>query len=186
MNGSPADLCARIARLIEEKGWNQDTFARQAHLSRLTVRQIFTHPERRLHNATVQAVAQALGLSVHDLKTEPLPVLLERIRGQSPTPAVHRPQFESALQPELRTWLERNPDRAAQLSTNELEELLSLQTTGSPLTPFSIAHFVERLERRRRIVAQVSAICGTEYVDLLEQLVGLLYEKIQPYADRIK
>jgi len=31
---------------------------------------------------------------------------------------------------------------------------------------------------------QAAVIAGTEYIDLLEQLLGLLYEKIQPYRDR--
>ena len=34
---------------------------------------------------------------------------------------------------------------------------------------------------RRKLVEQVHAIAGTEYLDLLEQFVTLLYEKVQPY-----
>jgi hypothetical protein len=30
----------------------------------------------------------------------------------------------------------------------------------------------------------VHTIAGTEYLDLLEQFVGLLFEKVQPYGDR--
>jgi hypothetical protein len=40
------------------------------------------------------------------------------------------------------------------------------------------------MERRRKIIEQVAVITGTEYVDLLEQFVGLLYDKIQPYRNR--
>jgi len=31
---------------------------------------------------------------------------------------------------------------------------------------------------------KVQAVAGTEYLDFLEQFVDLLYEKVQPYADR--
>src|SRR5262245_12048103 len=63
----PLGLCAKMARLVEERGWNQDEFARNAGLHRLTVRHILHGPERRLHNATVGACARALGLSVAEL-----------------------------------------------------------------------------------------------------------------------
>ncbi len=35
-----SELAAKIARLVEERGWNQEEFARIARLNRHTVRQI--------------------------------------------------------------------------------------------------------------------------------------------------
>ena len=40
------------------------------------------------------------------------------------------------------------------------------------------------IERKRRLIERVQAVAGTEYLDLLEQLVGLIFEKVQPYGDR--
>ena len=179
------NLCAKIARLVQECGWNQEEFARIADLNRLTVRSIFQGGERRLHNATVSACAQALGLSVNDLRVQPLERLLPRVKNR-PSPAREslRLLYEKATQPELLAWAERNPERAARLTPEEVDELLSLQGTGGPLTAFGVAHFVELIERKRRLLEQVAVIAGTEYIDMLEQFVGLLYEKIQPYRDR--
>ena len=53
-----------------------------------------------------------------------------------------------------------------------------------PLTAFGVESFVERLERRRDLLQRALAVAGTEYLDLLEQLVGLLYEKVQPSRER--
>jgi hypothetical protein len=92
--------------------------------------------------------------------------------------------YDQATQPELRAWMERNPDRARMLSEDEMDELLSLQGTGGPLTAFGVEAFAARIERRRKLVQQINAIAGTEYLELLEQLVGLLFEKVQPYRDR--
>jgi len=89
------------------------------------------------------------------------------------------------MQPEVRVWLEQNPERAADLTGDELDELMSLQGVGGPLTPFGVAEFVTRLERRRRLVQKVIAVAGTEYVDMLESFVELLFEKVQPYRDRL-
>ncbi len=179
------DLCPKIARLVEERGWNQEEFARIANLNRLTIRNIFLGGQRRLHNATVSACARALGLTVAELRTTPLERLTARIHA-SPPPALdaRKRLFEQATQPELLAWLERNQERAAQLTAEEMDELLSLQGTGGPMTAFGVAHFVELIERKRRLIEQTVAIAGTEYIDLLEQFVQLVYEKIQPYRDR--
>ena len=180
------DLAVKITRLVHERGWNQEEFARIARLNRHTVRQIL-HPggRRRLRNATISACARALGLSVNDLRTQPLERLLPRmVEGHPANDAGLRRLYEQATQPELTAWMERNPERARELSAEEVDELLSLQGTGGPLTAFGVEGFVQRIERRRNLLQQVHAIAGTEYLDLLEQLVALLYDKVRPYRDR--
>ena len=183
-NHADLPLGAKIARLVQERGWNQEEFARSADLNRLTVRSLFQGPPRKLHNATVSACARALGVSTHDLLTQPLAKLLPRMRVPVPPKESLRVLYEQATQPELLAWLHDHPERAAQLTPEEIDELLSLQGTGGPLTAFGLAHFVEQMQRRRKILEQAAVIAGTEYIDLLEQFVGLMYEKIQPYRDR--
>ena len=65
-----------------------------------------------------------------------------------------------------------------------LDELLSLQGTGGPLSYVGVEHYVGLVERKRNLIRQIHDIAGTEYIDLLEKLVQLLHEKIQPYGDR--
>jgi transcriptional regulator with XRE-family HTH domain len=181
-----ADLGSKIARLIEERGWNQEDFARISGLNRLTIRQILQrHNERRLRNATVGACAKALGLSVNELRTKPLADLLPRMSDPIPNDNNKIRLYELATQPELVSWLQRNPDRAALLTEDDIDELLSLQGTGGPLTAFGVEHFVDLIERKKQLIGKVHAIAGTEYLDLLEQMVNLMYDKIRPYADRM-
>ena len=78
------DLGAKIARLVEERGWNQEDFARIAQLNRHTVREIIKNSTgRRLRNATIAACAKAFGLSAHDLRTLPVERLVQRLRQSS-------------------------------------------------------------------------------------------------------
>ena len=182
--GSELPLCAKISRLAQERGWNQEQFARSADLNRLTIRSIFVDPTRKLHNATVQACARALGLSVHDLQALPLEKLLPRMRVPLPPTENLRVLYEHASQPELLEWMKNQPERAARLATDEIDELLSLQGTGGPLTGQGVEHHVREIERRRQILEQAAIVAGTEYVDLLEQFVSVLYEKVQPYRER--
>jgi transcriptional regulator with XRE-family HTH domain len=178
-----AGLAAKIARLVEERGWNQEDFARITQLNRQTVRQILQGGNgRRLRNATVSACARALGLTVSELRDLPLLRLLPRMHGQPPAPTddLLKHLHERARQPELLAWLERNGERARCLAVTEVEELLSAQGEGGPLARLGVERYVEIVERRRKLTQQVHAIAGTEYIGLLEQIVGLLYEKVQP------
>src|ERR671934_3143430 len=78
-----AELAAKIARLVQERGWNQEDFARITQLNRQTVRHILQQTsDRRLQNATISACARALGVTVHELRTLPLERLLPRMRGR--------------------------------------------------------------------------------------------------------
>jgi transcriptional regulator with XRE-family HTH domain len=179
-------LPEKIARLLAERGWNQETFARQAGLNRITVRQIMNRPDKRLRNQTIKQCADALGLSVNDLVDLPLEKLLRHVRrGDGKGAGVDaRLSALAAEQPELQAWLERHPERAATMTRAEIDELASLQGTGGPLTQFGVEHFVKLLERKRELKRRLEVIAGTEYLDLVEQLVGLVYDKIRPYADR--
>jgi hypothetical protein len=172
------DLAFKIARLIQERGWGQEEFARIARLNRHTVRQILQPAagEHRLRNATVLACANALGLTVNDLRTLPLEKLLTRI-GPRDQDSLRR-LFDRATQPELRAWLERNGERARGLTAEEVDELLALDALGG--IAYGVEAFVQRLERRRELVRRVQVIAGTEYLDVLERLVELMYEKVQP------
>jgi transcriptional regulator with XRE-family HTH domain len=186
LDGS-GDLTTRIARLVAERGWNQEDFARHTGLNRQTIRQILhENRSRRLRNDTVSRCAKALGVSVGDLRNLPLDRLLLRM---SCAPSGNdagslRHLYDHATQPQLQGWLERNPERARQLTTEEIDELLSLQGTGGPLTSIGVEHYVGLIERKRQLIQQVHAIAGTEYLEVLEKLVGLMYEKVQPYRDR--
>jgi transcriptional regulator with XRE-family HTH domain len=191
MNGQitadPEDVATKIARLVEERGWNQEDFARNTGLNRQTVRQILrSQGERRLRNDTICRCARALGLTVSDLRGLPLDRLVHRIHSARPVDAGPCLQqlYDQATQPELLAWLERNPQRAGTLAAEEIDELLSLQGTGGPLTSVGVEHYVTLVERKRQLHEMMHVIAGTEYLELLEKFVELLYDKVQPYKDR--
>src|SRR5215475_3794195 len=129
------NLAAKIARLVEERGWNQEDFARIANINRHTVREIVKNGGgRRLRNATVSQCAAALGLHVNELRDLPLDRLLPRMHGKKqPEDEGGRKQLtERSATPDLLAWLERNPDRAAQFTPEEAEELLGMEGATGP------------------------------------------------------
>ena len=191
MNPAPStgehSLSAKIARLVQERGWNQEDFSRIANINRHTVRQILQHSQpRKLRNATVLACARALGLTVSELRSLPLERLLPRMHGSPPAEDDDKFKrlYDLGTQPELFAWLERNGERARRLSNRDIDELLSLQGATGPLAKFGVDHFVDLIERRRTLREKVEIIAGTEYMPFLEQFVGLLYERVEPPAER--
>lgn len=174
----------KIALLVAERGWNQDHFAELAGIDRMTAHRILTRPEQRLRNQTLQKCAAALGLGPSDLLTQPIEKLLARPVRRKPA-SKPSPPLVLADQPLLQTWLDEHPERAAELTQADLEELLSLQGTGGPLTLEGVEYFVNLIERKRMLRGRMEAIAGTEYLELLEQIVELLYERIRPYRDRV-
>lgn len=174
------DLALKIAKLVEERGLNQEEFAKACRLNRHTVRQILHGgPQRRLRNATVRSCAEALGLTVNELRTLPLERLLPRMHGKPPADEEARKQLRaSASLPELVAWLERNPDRADEFRADEITELLTMQQPGGAMERLGVEQCVENLERRRELMLQVKMIINTEYIVLLEQVVDLVMHKI--------
>ncbi len=175
------DLANKIARLVEERGWNQEDFARISQLNRHTVRTILnSDANRRLRNATVSQCAEALGLTVNELRTLPLERLLPRMHGKRPADeALLKMLAANSTLPELTAWLERNDERCAEFNEDEVEELLKMQEPGGALERLGVEQCVEMLERRRRLLAQVRTIAGTEYLELVEQVVELVQYKLQ-------
>src|SRR3954451_12793839 len=130
-----AELANKIARLVEERGWNQEDFARISKLNRHTVRQILHGgPKRRRRNAPASQCADALGLTVSELRTLPLERLLPRMHGKPPADEeALKLLYERATHPDLVSWLDRNTNRAAELRPDEVQELLDMQGPGGPL-----------------------------------------------------
>ena len=174
------ELAFKIARLVEERGWNQEDFARIAQLNRHTIRQILAAgPKRRLRNATVSQCADALGLTVNELRTLPLERLLPRMHGKPPAneEAVKLLQSKAIL-PELISWLERNTERAEEFLPEEITELLAMQEPGGALERLGVEQCVTMIERRRQLIDHVRVIAGSEYIEHLEKVVELMYDRI--------
>ncbi|QVL32932.1 hypothetical protein KIH39_03165 [Telmatocola sphagniphila] len=172
-------LARKISLLVEERGWNQEDFARIAQINRHTARQILKDPEARaIRNATIAQCATALGLRVNELRDLPLERLLPRMHGQVHADEQALKQLrEQATLPELKDWLSHHPDRMERLTRAEVKELLEMQEVGGLLQQQGVENCIRRMERRREILDKVGFIAKGEQLDLLEQIVNLLYEK---------
>ena len=176
---SDTDLPGKIARLVEERGWNQEDFARSARLNRHTIRLILkSDGTRRLRNATVSQCANALGITVNALRTLPLERLLPRMHGRSPEESEPLTDLlDRTRSQEVIAWAKRNPERATRFTQAEVEEILSLQGPDGPLERIGVEHVVELIERKRIVKSRIDEIARTEYLGLLEQMVELVYDK---------
>ena len=79
-----------------------------------------------------------------------------------------------------------NQQRASERHAGILIAILRLLDILLVVEPLiGVEHFVELVERKRKLIQQVHTIAGTEYLELLEQFIRLLYDKVQPYGDRV-
>jgi DNA-binding Xre family transcriptional regulator len=60
----------KVKEVAEEKGFNQSSLARAANLGFSTVQRLFRDPYREVSTATLERIAKALGVSIHDLIEE--------------------------------------------------------------------------------------------------------------------
>ncbi|MSR32309.1 MAG: hypothetical protein EXR99_12475 [Gemmataceae bacterium] len=185
MTSGTAGLREKISLLVRERGWNQEEFARLARLNRHTVRRILQDPLLKLRNGTVESCARALGYSVHELTTAPVDALLCQVRTEATEEAGRRLSSlrENASHPELKAWIERHPERAAALPPTEIRELLAFQKAGNFTAP-ALEGFINRLERRFRLMEKIQVLARTRHFDLLEQLVDLMFQHSQGVRDK--
>jgi lambda repressor-like predicted transcriptional regulator len=187
MNGhfcdSDASLSGRIAALVRERGWCQKEFARRAGLSVQTVREILERScPRRLRNRTIFGCAQALGISVAELRGDNGAHSKDAANGNGRSLLEEDLRYDLATQPQVKEWLQNQRTEATQYSREEIGELLSIQGTGGPLTVDGLAAARRLVERKRELIQRVHVIAGTEYLGLLESVVSWLFQRIQPYA----
>jgi len=175
-----ADLAMKISKLVEERGWNQEDFAKFARLNRHTVRQILNSgPKRRLRNATVSQCAEALGLTVNELRTLPIERLLPRMHGKPPADEEALKLLHAgATLPEFVGWLQRNPERSAAFRGDDITQLLAMQDAGGPMERLGVEQCVLNIERRRELLLKVKMIVNTEFIDVVESVVNLVCDKI--------
>ncbi len=168
----------KIATLVEERGWNQEEFARTTRLNRHTIRKILLGPAFKLRNATIESCARALGISVHDLHirtTDALVVLLRQSSLVEQGKHFQRLQ-DQTFQPDLKLWVERYPERARTLSSRDVDDLILFQKAGNFNTS-SLEAFVIRLERKRRILEKLSHLKNSKHLEMLEQMIDLMHQQ---------
>jgi transcriptional regulator with XRE-family HTH domain len=172
-------LSEKIRRLVEERGWNQEELARIAGINRHTARSILgAGPRRKMRSSTLCAIATALNVTVSELRGLPLEALLPRMaEGAAGGMKALRRRQALAKSPDLQAWLERNPRRASELSLEEVTEAVRLLSEGRCGSP---EEAVSCVEKRRMVLHMASAVAASEHLDLLEQLVRLLYDKVHP------
>lgn len=175
----------KIATLVAERGWNQEEFARISRLNRHTIRKILLAPPFNLRNATIESCARAIGISVHDLYNRNIDSLLSLIRQATQTELGKHFQRlqDQTFQPDLKSWVERYPERARTLSSRDVDDLILFQKAGNFNTS-SLEAFIIRLERKRRILEKINHLKNSKHLELLEQMIDLMHQQSPLKSDQ--
>lgn len=176
MSQEATSLQQKIARLITQKGWNQEDFARISRLNRHTVRTIMLGKEVKLRNSTLESCARAFGFTPDQLIQSPLELLLSKLdTNQTPVQQQrYRRLLEGITREELKNWMEKHPDRARLLESSAIDEILSFQTNPS-FNPGNLETLILRLERKARILEKVRHLNHPRHLEVLEHLLDTMH-----------
>jgi len=176
MSQEATSLQQKIARLISQKGWNQEDFARISRLNRHTVRKIVLGKEFKLRNSTLESCARAFGLTPDQLTHSPLELLLSKLdTNQTPVQQQrYRRLLEGITREELKHWMEKHPDRARMLDSAAIDEILSFQKNPS-FNQGNLETLILRLERKGRILEKVRHLNHPRHLEVLEHLLDTMH-----------
>lgn len=180
MNQQALTIQEKIARLITQKGWNQEEFARVARINRHTVRKILKGPAFKLRNSTVESCARAFGLTPDHLIQNPIDLLLSRMDTTlAPMQQQrHRQLLEGATRNELKHWLEKHPERSHLLDASAIEEILGYQRNPS-FNASNLETLILRLERKARVLEKVRHLNHPRHLEVLEHLLDTMHSNLQ-------
>jgi transcriptional regulator with XRE-family HTH domain len=167
----------RIAALIRagriRKGWNQATLAQHAGVSRSTLIHLERGTIQDPHAATLAKLAQALELSPEQF----LPSAAWT--PTAPPSSARAAAFDRATNPALQAAAELYPDRFADLSPAEWDELASQFGVGGGLTVEGALAAADRLRADRETLDKLRVLLQTHLREPARQVIEALYRAVE-------
>ena len=166
----PPPLGANLRRLMAQLGLTLSETAAVAQLDVRTVRNILrerAQPQSR----TLHKLAGGLGVSVDEF-----------FQSVSWGAGAGAAALDRACNPVAAEVIAAHPERFAQWSAAEFDELYSRVGVGGELTESGALAAAEGINRRRQLMTQVAVVLETDQGELLQELVELLYRRVTTAA----
>jgi transcriptional regulator with XRE-family HTH domain len=148
---------------MARQGVSLDALAAAAGVDRRTIAGVL-HGKKRPHSRTLHRLAAALSVPADEFF-------------QDPSLLAHR-SFDRQTNPLVDDVIAERPELFAQWSEADFDELYSRFGTGGALTRAGAILAAERMNRVRAIQEKAAIVLETHEAELLEQVVELLYRRI--------
>src|SRR5262245_38887840 len=170
INGDAAIVAGNLRRLMARDNLTFDDVVEATSLDERTLRSLargVTHP----HARTLHKLATGLGVPIDEL-FQPVARILPR-------------QFDRATNSLVENFVARHPEKFANWSTADFDELYSRFGTGGQLTDDGIAAAADATNLKRELWRRISVILESNETELLTQVVEVLYRRVtsnRPHA----
>src|SRR5688572_17810582 len=151
-------VASNLRRLMARNGLTFESLADAADVDVRTLRSLL-HSRRRPHARTLHKLADGLGVSVDEL-FQPMP------DANDCGPAAAR-AFDRATNPVALAAMAAHPQRFADWTAQEVDELFSRVGTGGELNEMGVAEAVDLIESRRDVLEKAAIILETEEAEIL-------------------
>ena len=158
-----------LRRLMARNDLTVEGLAEAAEVDVRTVKSLLVS-RRRPHARTLHKVAAALRVSADEF-FQPVP-------DQDGGGRVAARVFDRATNPVASSSIAAHPERFADWTAQEIDELFSRVGTGGELNEAGVAAAVDLIESRREILEKAAIILETEEAELLRGVVEMLFERV--------
>lgn len=179
MSPSYDQLTHRIRSECARRGWDLQTLAERAEVSRTALYHLLEGHTTRPRGGTLQRLAAALDLPVETL-VYPGNVSSEA-RGLSPAEMAR--QFDRSTNPEVDAVAAERPNLFHRWSETDWDELYSTFGTGGALNRTGVIAAAEQINRKRETVRRLHLVLETHLRVVAEELIDTLYRMVRPQSN---
>ncbi|MBS0207814.1 MAG: helix-turn-helix transcriptional regulator [Planctomycetes bacterium] len=157
-----ASLAENLQQLMAVTGLRTADVARASGLGVRTVKGILRGESARPHATTLHALAEGLGVEVHELFE----------------PGARRTAFDRATNPLVDQVIAEQPQLFHGWSPADFDELYSRFGAGGALTHDGTIEATGTMNRKRQHLRRAALVLESDEADLLASMIDLLYERI--------
>ena len=162
-------VASNLRRLMARHDFTVQGLAAASGVDIRTVKSLL-HDRQRPHARTLHKLAEGLGVTADEF----FQPLADRTSGDYGAQTA----FDRATNPVVSEVLAAHPERFADWTAGEVDELFSRVGTGGELNEQGVAAAAELIESRREILAKAAVVLETEEADLLRGIVEMLFERV--------
>lgn len=182
MNPTHEQLTQRIRTECARRGWDLQTLAERAEVSRTALYHLLEGHTARPRGKTLHNLAAAFDVPVEELLGKSSPSAANSTRTLTVDLAAAR-EFDRATNPEVDAVAAERPNLFRNWSPADWDELYSTFGAGGALNRPGVVAAAESINRKRETVRRLHLVLETHLRTVAEELIDSLYRMVRPESN---
>ncbi len=180
MPSSKDRLTRRIRTECARRGWDLQTLADRADVSRTALYHLLEGHTARPRGVTLNRLAAAFDLPVEELLAAGDQTAAPPVRPVSHSPAA---RFDRATNPEVDAIATERPHLFRGWSESDWDELYSTFGAGGALSRQGVIASATAINRKRETIRRLHIVMETHLRVVAEELIDTLYRQVRPQSN---